>query len=77
MWLTDGTEAGTNRVVSGLRSTSVNPHPDSELTVSGDYLYFVGHNSLLGTELWRTDGTQAGTLRLADSHRARVLTFTI
>lgn len=39
---------------------------EAKLTVSGDYLYFVGRDGSTGPELWRTDGTPGGTKLVKD-----------
>lgn len=39
---------------------------EAKLTVSGNYLYFVGRDGNTGTELWRTDGTPEGTRLVKD-----------
>ena len=39
---------------------------EAKLTVSGNYLYFVGRGGNTGPELWRTDGTPAGTRLVKD-----------
>ena len=35
-----------------------------DFMVSGNYLYFVGWQEFIGSQVWRTDGTVAGTIRL-------------
>ncbi|HEX6101117.1 MAG TPA: Calx-beta domain-containing protein [Thermoanaerobaculia bacterium] len=58
LWKTDGTEAGTVLVKSGLE-------PRVPVAV-GSRLFFVGYTPDAGAEPWVSDGTAAGTVRLAD-----------
>ncbi|HYX37552.1 MAG TPA: ELWxxDGT repeat protein [Oligoflexus sp.] len=58
LWKTDGTEAGTVKVKSGIT-------PYSMTEVSG-LVYFAADDSLSGMELWKTDGTDAGTIMVKD-----------
>jgi ELWxxDGT repeat protein len=57
LWRTDGTGAGTIKLLSGdtMRHTAV-----------GDLLFFSSSAAGTGAELWRTDGTVAGTYMVAD-----------
>ena len=57
LWRTDGTGAGTIKLLSGdtMRHTAV-----------GDLLFFSASAAGTGAELWRTDGTVAGTYMVAD-----------
>jgi ELWxxDGT repeat protein len=66
LWRTDGTVAGTRRVVTVVNpsrtrvvSTSVRP------VAAGDHLFFVADDGS-GDELWASDGTDEGTFRVAD-----------
>jgi len=60
LWSSDGTEAGTQLVVS--TALGANHRPLEELTVMGNTLYFrMDDQSGHGEELWRSDGTEAGT----------------
>lgn len=59
LWKTDGTDAGTVRLVKDVTDVY-------GLVVSGGKLYFVGHDGKHGHELWNTDGTEAGTQMVAD-----------
>jgi ELWxxDGT repeat protein len=62
LWLTDGTEGGTRRVVRLPQ-----PFINSDLVQFQGRIYFAGGlGGTHGVELWSTDGTQAGTLELAD-----------
>ncbi|HSG41402.1 MAG TPA: ELWxxDGT repeat protein, partial [Thermoanaerobaculia bacterium] len=60
LWKTDGTQAGTVSLKSGLSSS------DATLAVVGDKLVFWARDSAHGSEPWITDGTEAGTFLLAD-----------
>jgi ELWxxDGT repeat protein len=67
--VTDGTEAGTQTVLTNLGNPVVNPQ---HLTAFNGYIYFQASGD--GTddgidnnkEIWRSDGTQAGTVLAAD-----------
>jgi ELWxxDGT repeat protein len=62
LWSTDGTEAGTQRVVTfGLGDTEI--LDPVGLFVAGGKLFISVYNS--GYELWVSDGTDAGTHRIA------------
>ena len=58
LWKSDGTEAGTVIVKSG-----VSPR---DLVVSGSRIFFSGSDSQNGSEPWVSDGTEAGTRRIKD-----------
>jgi ELWxxDGT repeat protein len=64
LWRTDGTVAGTRRVVDLL------PGPEGSqpriLTPFADRLAFTANDGRTGTELWTTDGTAAGTALVVD-----------
>ncbi|MBZ4375011.1 hypothetical protein [Corallococcus sp. AS-1-6] len=59
LWKTDGTEAGTVRLKTGLA-----PHYATNLMPVGSRLFFAVSKSLNHAELWTSDGTEAGTVRL-------------
>src|SRR3712207_3553334 len=63
LWRTDGTEAGTFRILDILAGASgSNP---SEFVALGDgRALFRAADAAAGNELWVTDGTAAGTFRL-------------
>jgi ELWxxDGT repeat protein len=72
IWRTDGTASGTE-VVAVIRPSPQAPYYNkdsiSQLTASGDYLFFrelTGSNLFSNSKLWRTDGTASGTLLLRD-----------
>ncbi|TVR92989.1 MAG: hypothetical protein EA418_12570 [Wenzhouxiangellaceae bacterium] len=44
----------------------------SDLTVAGDYLFFLAHDGS-ATWLWRTDGTVEGTIKLTPSPRVEIV----
>ena len=66
LWKTDGTNAGTVKV------KEINPGNKGiidfleNMTVAGNYLYFMADDGTHGTELWRTDGTTNGTTMVKD-----------
>lgn len=66
LWSTDGTDAGTARIVDSNAGTSWSVLPQYGATNAGAYLVFVGVTAANGAELWRTDGTAAGTSLLKD-----------
>jgi ELWxxDGT repeat protein len=60
LWRTDGTREGTwllKELTPGAAGSQI-----SQLTVVGEYLYFVAN----GRQLWRTDGSAAGTAMMRD-----------
>lgn len=62
LWMSDGTAAGTGRVVNVNPDETVGSGP-SIMTRYNGLLYFVSNDGG-GPALWRTDGTQAGTAEL-------------
>ncbi len=60
IWTTDGTAAGTLRLVTNVKSA------DSGVVVLNNQLYFTGVTSGSGAELWKSDGTAAGTVPVKD-----------
>ena len=68
LWCTDGSAAGTYRVLDLVPGPGSGIGGFFELTakVFDGYLYFRGQDSLHGSELWRTDGTAGGTSLFAD-----------
>ncbi|HEY2292513.1 MAG TPA: hypothetical protein VGM86_17580 [Thermoanaerobaculia bacterium] len=63
-WMTDGTPAGTHRLVD-LQPGPVGSYPDG-LVSTGDRAFFTADDGSHGRELWETDGTPAGTRMLTD-----------
>jgi ELWxxDGT repeat protein len=63
LWRSDGTEAGTVRVMNINRAGSSLP---ASLTKFRRWIYFRAKNDWKGSELWRTDGTRAGTQLVKD-----------
>ncbi len=57
LWRSDGTEAGTQRVMD----LGVGAAPTSYQRRVGDTLFFSLQEPVHGAELWKTDGTTAGT----------------
>lgn len=67
LYVTDGTEAGTNRVTDiNPGSTSADPR---ELIHAGDFFYFIADVGA-GTSLWKSDGTPGGTTMVKDGFYA-------
>ncbi len=63
LWRSDGTAAGTFRVLD------INPAGDSapnHLSVVGGKVFFSASDNRSGMELWSSDGTAGGTARIAD-----------
>ena len=58
LWKSDGTEAGTIIVKSGVRP--------ADLVVVGSRIFFDGYDEQSGTEPWVSNGTEAGTHRIKD-----------
>lgn len=56
LWVSDGTSGGTVALFAFSPGTSL-----SNLTASGDTLYFSADDGSNGRELWRSDGTTPGT----------------
>jgi ELWxxDGT repeat protein len=65
IWITDGTEAGTVRLLDGPRGDSWTPR----FAMLNDKLLFNAYERDHGEELWISDGTSAGTRLLADIGR--------
>ncbi|SDF03202.1 ELWxxDGT repeat protein [Epilithonimonas hungarica] len=57
LWVSDGTEAGT-QMVKDIHAESSNP---SNLKAFGNKIYFNADDGTNGIELWATDGTSGGT----------------
>jgi ELWxxDGT repeat protein len=58
LWKSDGTDAGTVQVKSGVGVFN--------LTVAGSHLFFAGLTPDSGNEPWVSDGTEGGTHMIAD-----------
>ncbi|WP_341224376.1 3-coathanger stack domain-containing protein [uncultured Arcticibacterium sp.] len=58
LWQSDGTEAGTHLVRSGIHA--------EEHAALGDKLFFSAEEQNSGKELWISDGTQIGTFMIKD-----------
>jgi ELWxxDGT repeat protein len=80
LWVTDGTEAGTQLVLDIDPGPVRSPGPPrgsgepSELTSIGDQLLFAASDRR-GRELWATDGTASGTRLVADIDPAPFVSF--
>lgn len=57
LWMTDGTENGTQIVKVIHEDSYVN-----NLTVVNNVLFFTANDGINGLELWKTDGTESGTI---------------
>src|SRR5205085_11942589 len=68
LWQSDGSAAGTVRLLELPPGTSVSGR---EIQL-GDSLFFFLSDASRGTELWRTDGTTAGTYRVRALDEAEV-----
>jgi ELWxxDGT repeat protein len=64
LWYTDGTVAGTHRVVD-LRPGPEGSAPH-DLVAFGNAVYFIASADGEGERLWKSDGTAAGTVEVAD-----------
>ncbi|OSZ79144.1 hypothetical protein CAP35_13085 [Chitinophagaceae bacterium IBVUCB1] len=65
LWVSDGTDAGTQMVKNINPTGSSNP---SDFCEFYGKLYFSADNGTNGRELWVTDGTDAGTTMYKDIH---------
>lgn len=63
LWSTDGTPAGTQKVVDVVADGGCDPR---EFTALGDTVYYVADDKVAGAELWRSDGTAVGTHLVRD-----------
>ena len=72
LWVTDGTEAGTN-ILKDIRPGTNSSHPDGYYS-NGNLVYFTALTGNDGRELFVTDGTELGTILLSDfsEHHASV-----
>src|SRR5690606_11747184 len=65
LWVTDGTEAGTEMVIDIDEDNGVGPTTNYSgpynLTVMNDKLYFTTSNDAYGHQLWVTEGTAETT----------------
>ncbi|MBO9702839.1 MAG: T9SS type A sorting domain-containing protein [Sporocytophaga sp.] len=59
LWVSDGTNAGTNAITSGNKAPS-------QLTLLNGTIFFSAINGEEGRELWKTDGTLSGTELVKD-----------
>jgi ELWxxDGT repeat protein len=63
LWISDGTEAGTNMLKNINSTGSASP---ARITIFNNKLYFSANTVEEGRELWVTDGTESGTILLRD-----------
>lgn len=72
LWVSNGSVAGTHLFVDVYpgttvsKTTSPNSSTPTELTVAGDFLFFVADDESHLRALWVTDGNVAGTFMVAD-----------
>ena len=74
-WISDGTAAGTRRLLDINLQPDPDPETDGALTEGstfgpfvplGPLAFFAADDGIAGRELWATDGTTAGTRRVRD-----------
>jgi ELWxxDGT repeat protein len=63
LWISDGTAAGTQLLLTTDQQTADTPR---DMTVVGSTLFFAAGVSNAESELWKTDGTVAGTQLVKD-----------
>ena len=72
MWISDGTENGTQMLKDIWPARGPNPSADpQQLTAVGDLVFFVVNDARHGAELWRSDGTDTGTFLVKDIYPGR------
>src|ERR1700683_4275380 len=59
VWITNGTVAGTNEILSGKQGT--NELEPFDFTVFDDEVLFAGYDASGNIGIWATNGTTAGT----------------
>lgn len=64
IWMTDGTEAGTDFIDLTARGITLNSIHN--LTVHNGEVFFSADDGYTGEELWKTNGTAEGTIRVSD-----------
>lgn len=65
-WVSDGTVAGSTRIIDLAISGQTEHSSPSDFTVAGTRAFFVATDREHGRELWLTNGTGAGTVRVRD-----------
>lgn len=63
LWKSDGTSNGTVQV---KEIHSGNGNRPADLTVVGNFVYFMANDGTNGRELWKSDGTESGTMMVRD-----------
>jgi len=68
VWVTDGTAAGTHKIIINNPTTMVpaNSPSHGNFLAVGNVCYFTANDGVHGAELWKTDGTAGGTSLVAD-----------
>ena len=66
LWVTDGTESGTNIVKDIRPGTNSGFYPYNGFHYFNGKFYFAADNGTTGDELWATDGTENGTYLVKD-----------
>jgi uncharacterized repeat protein (TIGR01451 family) len=74
LWLSDGTAAGTQKVLDNAGNPAILP---SAFTPFGDRLFFITYSSPNTSELWISDGTADGTRKLLDRNFFISLAFNL
>ncbi len=78
LWRSDGTSAGTYRVVvANPGPVSFNSQQYPLLQKVGNRVLFIGSDAQYGSQLWSSDGTAANTVRLTDATEPANVTFSI
>jgi ELWxxDGT repeat protein len=70
LWTTDGTFAGTFKLIDHITPGYCAYHCyPPEFVVIGNQVFFNATDDRAGNEIWKTDGTRAGTRRIKDIFR--------
>lgn len=68
LWSTDGTEAGTMKVVDLNTTSGTASSSPGNFAVINNTLFFSANNGTDGVELWKSDGTSGGTSQVKNIH---------
>jgi ELWxxDGT repeat protein len=66
LWKSDGTEAGTVRLMHFVEPWETGPWEPVDLFDNGGVLFFRAYGPFAGLELWKSDGTLEGTVLVKD-----------